>query len=185
LRASIVDELDHLALADLLADVDDQLAHRLEERAGALEVLRRPAGHDRQRAVLGLRARAGHRRVDERNAALRELAGDAAAVAGGDRRHVHAQRAIRGAFGDAVVAEQDLLDLRAVDHHRDDDVAGPADLGGGPRDGAAVLGRPRLGPLASAVVDGQLVPRATQIGRHARAHDPQPDEPDALHGAGS
>ena len=37
----VVDELDHLALADLVADVHDQLAHGLEQRAGAREVRRR------------------------------------------------------------------------------------------------------------------------------------------------
>ena len=70
----VVDELDHLALADLVADVHDQLAHRLEERAGALEVLGGAAGHDRQRPVLGLGARAGHRRVDEADPARRQRA---------------------------------------------------------------------------------------------------------------
>ena len=87
--------------------------------------------------------------------------------------------------GDAVLAEQDRLDLGAVHDHRDHDVARRADLGRRVGDGRAVLGGERLGSLAGAVEDRELVARAPQVRGHARPHDPQPDEPDALHGAAS
>ena len=50
----VVDQLQHLALAEL-ADVHDHLAHRLEDRLRAGEVLGGAAGHDRERARLGAR----------------------------------------------------------------------------------------------------------------------------------
>ena len=127
----------------------------------------------------------GHRRVDEADAALRQRGGDAPAVAGRDGGHVDAQRTLGRSLRDAVLAEDDLLHLGAVDHHRDDHVARGPDLRRRRRHGGAVLGRPRLGALARAVVDGQLVARPAQVRCLARAHDPQPDEADALHGPGS
>jgi hypothetical protein len=48
-----------------------------------------------------------------------------------------------------------------------------------------VLGGERVGPLARAVEHGELVAGTAQIRGHARPHDPQPDETDALHGATS
>ena len=56
------------------ADVDDQLAHRLEQRPRALEVRALAADHDRQRAVLRLGRGAGHRRVDEARCRARRSA---------------------------------------------------------------------------------------------------------------
>jgi len=102
--------------------------------------------------------------------------------AGGDRRHVDAQHPGRGAGRNAIRADQRLVHLLAVDDHRDDDVAGGADLGRRGRDSAPVLGDPRLGLGAGAVVDGQLVPGAGQIRRLARSHDPEADEADAVAG---
>ena len=77
------------------------------------------------------------------------------------------------------------VDLGAVDHHRDHDVAALGDLARRRGDVPAVLGRPLLGALAGAVVDRQLEAGAAEAGRLARPHDPQPDEPDGLrHDAG-
>ena len=49
-RNRVVDQLHHLAVTERAA-VDDQLSHRLEQRASALEVSRLASGHDRQGAV--------------------------------------------------------------------------------------------------------------------------------------
>jgi ABC-type antimicrobial peptide transport system permease subunit len=78
-------------------------------------------------------------------------------------------RAVRG----AVLAEQDLLDLRAVDDHRDDGLAALGDLARRGRHVAAVLARPLVRALARAVEDGQLEAGARQVRRLARAHDAQ------------
>jgi hypothetical protein len=135
------DDLDRLALADL-AGVDDLLAHRLEQRPGALHVLVAAAAHDRERAVLGLGSRAGHGGVDEAVALVREGAADAAGVLGRDRRAVDEQRLLGRAVGGAVLAEQHLLHLGAVDHHRDHGVGAVGGLSGRAGDGGAVLLRP-------------------------------------------
>jgi hypothetical protein len=74
------------------ARVDDVLAHRLQQRAGALDVGRLAAGHDRQRAVGGLGRRARDRRVEERVAFLGQSRADGAGVGRRDRRHVDEQR---------------------------------------------------------------------------------------------
>ena len=178
------DHLDLLA-APHLADVHDPLAHRLEQRPRALDVLLRAAGHDRQRAVLGLRRGAGHRRVDEAVAALAQGGAEAAGVGGRDRRHVDEQGTGPRGGERAVLAQQQLLDLAAVDDHRDHDVAALGQFAGGGGDAAAVLGRPRVGLLARAVVDGQLEAGARQVGRLPRSHDAQPDEADRFrHGGG-
>src|SRR4051794_7113615 len=151
----------------------------------ALEVRLGAAGHHRQRPALGFRRRAGHGRVDEADPALVQRGADAPRVRRRDRRHVDAQRPLRGAVRDAVVAEQHRLDLGAVDDHGDDDIAVRADLGRRLGERRAVLLGERLGPRARAVVDGQLAAGAGQVRRHARAHDPQPHEADPLHGATS
>src|SRR3954453_14132286 len=151
----------------------------------AVKVPPGPPGNDRQAPVLGLGRGAGHGRVDEADPALVQRGADAPRVRRRDRRHVDAQRPLRGAVRDAVVAEQHRLDLGAVDDHGDDDVAVRADLGSRLGERRAVLLGERLGPRARAVVDGQLAAGAGQVRRHARAHDPQPHEADPLHGATS
>ena len=55
------------------AHVHDEIAHRVEEWPRACKGLRLAAGHDRQRPVLRLRRRPGHRRVHEPHAMPREL----------------------------------------------------------------------------------------------------------------
>jgi hypothetical protein len=90
----VVDELDDLAVPER-PDVDDDLAHDLEERAGTRHVLLGAADHDRQRAVLRLGRGARDWGVDEAQAALGERRSDRTGLRGRDRRHVDAEHARR------------------------------------------------------------------------------------------
>jgi hypothetical protein len=108
----VVDELDGLALPEL-ADVHDELAHDLEQRPGALEVRLGPAGHDRRAS----RPRpSGDEPVTGASTKPMPRSSSAAPIGAScarrDRRHVDAQRALARPRRDAVVAEQDRLDLR-------------------------------------------------------------------------
>ena len=105
--------------------------------------------------------------------------GDRARGGRGDRRHVDDQRALRQRCRGAVLAEQHLLDLRGVGHHRDEGVGALGGLGGRGRRAGAVLGGEALGLLARARVDGQLEARLAQVARHRAAHDAQADEADS------
>ena len=143
------------------------------------------AGHDRQRPVLRPRRRAGDRRVDEAVALLFEGLADPPRVGGGDRRHVDEQRARpRTRGGPGLRVEQDRVDLRAVDDHRDDDV-GLGRRVPRRRDGlygALLLRRPRLRLPLRPRPRGHLEPVLHQVRGHPRPHDPQPQEADARHG---
>ena len=86
-----------------------------------------------------------------RDVAGGELGADRARLVRRDRRHVDAQRAGLRPLRDAVLAEQHLAHLVAVDDHADDDVAGGADLRGRAGDRPAMLG-----PHASAVARVRL-----------------------------
>jgi hypothetical protein len=147
---------------------------------GTGEVTRLAAGHDRQRPVLCLRRRAGDRGVEHAQATLGQLRADRARLRRRDRRHVDAQHARRCAHSDALLPDQHLANLVAVDDHADHDVAGGAHGGWGVGDGAAVLGDPALRGAARTVEDRQLVARAREVGCHPRAHDPESHEAGAL-----
>ena len=108
---------------------------------------------------------------------------DTTRVGGRDRRHVDEQRLLRRAGGRAVLAEQDRLDLRAVDDHRDDDVGARRGLGrrgGGAR--ALVLVGPRLRLAGGPRPRRHREALALQVRGHPRAHDAQSQEADARHG---
>ena len=134
------------------------------------------AGHDRERAVLGPRARTGDRCVEELDPLLAQLLADPHAGARGDRGHVDDQAAAAHALGAAAVAEQHLLDLGAVRDHRDEDVRVGGRLGRGVGDARSVLGGELIGAGAGPVPDGQVVARPDEVRGHRCAHDPQPEE---------
>ena len=79
----------------------------------------------------------------------------------------------------AFLAQQHGLDLRAVDHHGDHDLGLRGGLRGRRGHGGVVLPCPRVGGRTGAIEDDQLMARAAQVGRHARAHDPESDEADS------
>ena len=110
-------------------DVHDRLAERLEERLRTGEVLLGAAGHDRQRRLAGADVAAAHRRVDPADAAARAHAlGERARDHRRDRAHVDDERALARAGQQPVVAVEDLLHLRRVGEHEDDDAGLLGDL---------------------------------------------------------
>ena len=107
------------------------LAHRLQQRPRAGEVLGLAAGHDRQRAILRARGAAGDGRVEHPHPALGQRRTDAAGVGGAIVDMSTHSSPVRAGSRDAVLAEQHGGDLLAVDDHAHDDVARTRDLGGG------------------------------------------------------
>ena len=91
---------------------------------------------------------AGHRRVDEADAALGERGADRGALSPGAivDMSTHSVPVAPRRRATPSLAEQDLLHLGAVDDHRDDDVARRADLGRRVGDGARRARRPRPRP---------------------------------------
>jgi hypothetical protein len=84
----------------------DRPPERREDRPGALDLGGVAADEDRERRVAGALAAAGHRRVDERRALLRQPGAEVAGCRGRDRRAVGDEQALAGAIGDAVRTEQ-------------------------------------------------------------------------------
>ena len=100
-----------------------------------------------------------------------------------DRRHVDEQRPIRRAGNRAVLAEQDRLDLGAVDDHRDDDVGARCGVGRrGGSAGALVFVGPRLRLAGGPRPCRHRKALALQVRGHPRAHDAQSQEADVRHG---
>src|SRR5205085_2000034 len=77
---------------------------------------------------------------------------------------------------DAVRRGEDVLDVRGVGEHGDDDRGGAGDLGR--RAGRRCPGGDELIHLSAApVVDGQLMTGLDQMSRHWLAHHPEPNKP--------
>ena len=171
-------QLGHLAVT-ARADVHDELAHRLEQRQRALEVGALAAGHDRERAVLGLGPRAGDGRLQEAPGRARASASPIARRRWGRSWTCRAQRARRERLGRSLVAEQHRLDLGRVGTiviTRPRPRPPPRAC----RRPGAVLGGEALGLLLGVGPHRQLEAGARQVGRHRPAHDAQPAEGDAL-----
>ena len=90
---------------------------------------------------------------------------------------------LRQARGDAVLAEQHLLDVGRVGHHHEDDVGALAPLRGRVAARVALSAIERRRHLAVRV-DEELVAGVDQVAGHRRAHDAEADEAD-LRGAES
>jgi hypothetical protein len=147
------EQLGELGVA-LRTHVHDALSHDVEQRTRALEVLRRAADHDRERAVLGLRPGAGHGGLEKGHAVVGEPLANLACGGGRDGGHVDRQGAVSEPVQRTLIAEQHLLDLGRVGHHRDHHRRAVGSLARGRRRAGAVLLREALRLLLRARVDG-------------------------------
>ena len=110
-----------LAVA-VAADQRDGLAHELEQRLDLLEDLLAPANHEGERRGLGADLSARHRRVEIEATQILDPLGELLGRDRRDRAHVHHDLARAQALGDAVLAEQHLLDIGRIGHHHENDV---------------------------------------------------------------
>ena len=168
------------------AEVEDRLAHDLEERPHALEVGGGAAAHEDELGGLGAPLGARHRRIDHGDADGSECAARGFGEPRLRRRGVDQQRAAAKAGEQAVAAvaavNQGLHDL-AVRHHGDDDVAARRQLGGaGGRVGAAAgtgeLVRQRGGAARHGVEQSHGMAGGGEMARHRPAHHAEADEAD-------
>jgi hypothetical protein len=167
------------------ADVHDGAAHDVEVRPRRLDVLGGPTDHDRERALLRAGLAAAHGRVDHADAALVPRLRDGAGHVGADRGAVDVQGAgLRGGV-DAVVApspmsQRDVLDVRAVRHHRDHDLGVAHGVGHAARGPPAPLHESVHGG-AGTVVAHHVVAGVDQVAGHGGTHDAEADEGDRGH----
>ena len=138
-----------------------------------------PAGHDGERACLGRARPAGDRCVDKLRAACRQLLGDAQCRLDLRGRMVDHHLAGDIARRDAARAERCVLHRRRVDHADEDDIGGLRHLGRARRSPHTAL-HGFVHPRGIGIVADDLMPGRNQPLGETRAHQPEPDEPDAL-----
>src|SRR5450759_2699745 len=163
------------------AQMRDPLSHRLEDGTRLLQ--RRGVASDEEGQCPLVRSflASGHRRVQERDAALRQPRGDAAGSLRRDRGGVDDDRAGGRAGGRAAFPEMDLFDLRRIGHGGYDDIALAADLGRLPDcPSARDLARERLRFFEVAGHDRERKPGLREVARHSLAHGPKSNEADRL-----
>ncbi len=177
----VVDQLEHLALAEL-ADVHDQLAHRLEQRPRAREVRRRsppamivsvPSSARGEEPVTGASIMLAPRSAS--------AAADAPRVGRGDRRAVDAQQTRRAPPRSRRRAPSSTEATCSPSTTMLKTMSLAAATSAGVSNARAPCSAAQACGLAGSVrPDRELVARAGQVGGHARAHDPEPEEPDPL-----
>jgi hypothetical protein len=175
----LVGHLGGLAVA-IATDQGDVLAHGLEQRQGAFEGIGVATDHDAQGRGLGADFTAGHRGVEVLRAFLVDLRGEGLGGGRRDRAHVDHDFAFADAGGDAVGAEQHVIDLRGVRHHDDDEfgfLGHFARVGQG--DGASGDQVGRRGVVVRR--QEQAVTGFLQVRRHWVAHDAGADKSDFSH----
>ena len=153
----------------------------VEDRPGALDVGRVAADEDRQRRVLGALAAARDRRVDHRaGRAPRAAPRSPSCPTGAIVEQSMIERARARAADDAVLAEQDRLDVRACPRRRSTTISASAAAAAGfAADLDAEVGE--LGRAAGRPVPGgDREAGPGEVGGHRRAHRPEPEEGDAL-----
>ncbi len=179
-NGDLVAGLGHLAGA-AAADVDDTVAKHLEQWQHPPVCRLGTPHHDRQGAGLGARLAAGHRRVQQVDAAPRESRGEIAGRGGRGGAHVDHHRVLRQALGRALRAEQHGLQGRVVGDVDEDDggrLRHPARRHGGMRAGA----HQRLGAPDIAGEHGEGMAGAAQVEGHGLAHGAEADESEGRHG---
>ena len=140
----------------------DRIAHRLEQRPHAREILRRGADHEQRFASISVGGEPPDRCIDERHAFLGRFPGQRIGCQRIDRAHVHDEAAGLGVRENAIQAGNDLVDDRGVRQHGDDDPGLARDCGDGFR-------APRLQQfelcdrIAIDVVHDQPEPLAAQV----------------------
>ena len=157
----------------------DRPTHRLKDREHRVEDRLLAADHDRERSVDRALLSARDRRVEHRDALVREGMADLLRDDRRDRGHVHVDQPASSAFDDAVLSERHLLDVGRVGEHRDQHLALRGDLarrggGSGARPDELVHGR------AAPVVDDERVSGLQEIFRHGASHDAESNESDHL-----
>ena len=155
----LVCELGRVARADVAATGHGG-THLLQHRLEPVKNLLLAADHKADRTVNGFGLAAGNGRVKHFNALLRQCRRDLLAGDGIDGAHVDERAAGLHMGSDAVFAEHDLPDLRAVGEHREHHVALLADL----RVGRSLCaGLDQLGSGSVRAGYGQVITRLEQI----------------------
>jgi hypothetical protein len=121
-----------------------------------------------------MRANTGDRRVEPVGSRGLDASGEVLRLDRRDRTHVDDGLALGQRCGNAAVAEQHLLHIGRVGHHRERHFSCASHVGRRPaNDRARVEQRLRH---RTAGVHEELVPCNSQVARHRRAHDAQADE---------
>ncbi len=174
----IIDELEHVAVTGR-PDVDHVLAVGREDGLQPCEGRLIGTDHRVEAPFLGFLRRARQRRVDVERSLGREIAANLRRRRGlGGRGVDHDETFTRGAEN-AVFAVDDLLDLRRPRHAQDHDIRRAGELGVGLR--FARSGREDVLRRLPVAVHAHRQRKALghEILRHAVAHQPKADEPDA------
>jgi hypothetical protein len=100
------------------------VAHGLEDRAGAREVVLLRADHEQALAALGMSRGAPDRGIDETNAPPGENCAEGAARDRIDRTHVDHQHSRSAGLGEPTRAADHTRDVGRVRQHGDDDIGG-------------------------------------------------------------
>ena len=165
----------------------DRLAQAIEHRPGPRKDCGVTAGHDHERRVSRSHVATGDRRVNRGETAGRGRRCNPCRKRRARCRHVDQERSwtgtieqaghLRRRFGIAPT-EIDILHVRRQTEHRDHHVTGRGDASGIVMPHGTGC-EERLGLLASAAEDVQLMPSRKQVAGHAAAHDASADEANA------
>jgi hypothetical protein len=177
----LIADLAHLARARLGAHVHDPLgiAHALEHRPHLRKRGHIAADHDRERRVDRADLTAADRRVEHDAARRRDALSEPSGRHGRDAAHVDHDRATLETVDDAFVPGDDLLDVRRVRHHRDDDVRLARDVSRR-RSGARPGGDEIIHRRPAAIEHDQRMSLREKMFCHGPSHDAKSDEPDLL-----
>ena len=177
-RQQVVGRLHGVAVAEAAA-VEEVRAHAVEHGTHARDGRLVAADHQRQRAGDRVLGRLADGAVDHAAAFRRERPADLARRLRRARAHVDHDRAGCSAGGDAVGPERDLLDIRRIGQHGDDDVAGAPRPPPATSRPCAPLATSRCTAAGSMSWTVSAWPFASDVGRHGPAHDAETDETDA------
>ena len=171
----LVRDLRRLTVA-VAADERDVLPHQFEQRLDLRKRRFAAADHDRQRCRFCADFAARHGSVQifaaERVDLFRECLGRERR----DRAHVDHDLSLGQARGDTVLAEQNVLDVRGVRHHREDDLGFLRDVACMRATDAAGIDQHLRD--AAAAMQKDAMTAFDQMTCHRRSHDAEPDETD-------